>query len=373
MPHRKIALFLAAASLALAGGAVTATARVALPAQPTPISPLCGAVGARDFTIGPHGSADTTRRPPRHHAGLRVGDANLLHGLTAEGDRTLEARLVAKADQFAAADLDVLGVQEASESPKHGLVISRLAGELAARTGLTWYWCWVRTEPHLYGGPDTRPGGGNALDDLVASHYNSNEKSWYNGPGVLSRWPITASAARRLPGEDIDGRMTGECVPHQDVTCPLDIYFETRSAVWTRIASPRGPISFTSSHTSGNSPEHADLASWARSKSAADHSAFITCDCNSVESSGAQATLRNAGWTDTYRALNRDAGNTADQDLSAAKPTVSARIDYVFARAGSALRLRTSKRFMNHPVRSTLTKTHLLWPSDHYGVITTFA
>jgi hypothetical protein len=45
--------------------------------------------------------------------------------------------------------------------------------------------------------------------------------------------------------------------------------------------------------------------------------------------------------------------------------------DYVFLRPGSALRLQTSTRFMNHPAHSSLEKSGWLWPSDHWGVLDT--
>ena len=90
----------------------------------------------------------------------------MLHGLTSEGDRTLEARLAIDVNELAASHVDVVGIQEAEESTKHGRVIERLANKLSVRTQHAWYWCWFRTEPHLNGTPDTRPGGGSGNRDL---------------------------------------------------------------------------------------------------------------------------------------------------------------------------------------------------------------
>jgi endonuclease/exonuclease/phosphatase family metal-dependent hydrolase len=303
--------------------------------------------------------------------GPRIASYNMLHGLTAEGDRTLEARLAIDVDELTASHVDIVGIQEAEESAKHGRVIERLATRLSARTNQPWYWCWFRTEPHLNGTPDTRPGGGSQLSDLLAAHYNPNETKWYEGAAVLSRWPIVASAVHRLPGEDPAQRLAGDCRPPSDPTCTIDIVLEPRAAVWTRIASPYGAISFTSTHTSGNWEQSRDLVRWANEQSRRDRSAFLVCDCNSTEHSRAQQAIRAHGWVDTYRAFHKTGGASADQDLGATKPTTTQRIDYVFVRAQSTLQPKRVTQFMNVPEPSTVEKSGWLWPSDHWGVLAT--
>jgi len=186
---------------------------------------------------------------------------------------------------------------------------------------------------------------------------------------TLTTYPIDQSKVHRLPGEDISGRLLHECVPAGDPTCVLDLFLEPRAAIWTRLGTPAGEVDVTVAHTSGNVAQHRDLAAWAAQQSADDASAFIVCDCNSVASDSAQAAIRNGGWRDTYRALNSDAGATADQKLGATRSTTTARIDYVFERTGSALGLQSSARFMNHSAPSPLERSGQLWPSDHYGVI----
>jgi endonuclease/exonuclease/phosphatase family metal-dependent hydrolase len=345
---------LAVAALTLATGVGVATAR---PVQLA--TPLCGQTGTT-FT-----ASSTTATP------LRIASYNMLHGLTAEGDRTLEARLAIDVDELAASHVDIVGIQEAEESAKHGRVIERLANRLSVRTQQTWYWCWFRTEPHLNGTPDTRPGGGSKLSDLLAAHYNPNESKWYEGAAVLSRYPIVASAVHRLPGENPAQRATGDCRPPSDPTCAIDIVLEPRAAVWTRIRTPYGAISFTSTHTSGNWEQHADLVRWVSQQSLHDKTAFLVCDCNSVDRSRAQTAIRDHGWVDAYRALGKPVGPTADQDIGAARPTTSYRIDYVFTRSVSGLRPTAVTRFMNVPAPSTLEKSGWLWPSDHWGVLAT--
>jgi endonuclease/exonuclease/phosphatase family metal-dependent hydrolase len=266
--------------------------------------------------------------------------------------------------QLAASGADVLGLQEVGESPRHGRVIERLAAGLATATSSRWYWCWFRTEPHVAAVPDLRPGGGDPLSDLLAQHYNSHETRWYQGAAVLSRWPIVAAAAHRLPGEDVARRLLRECVPALDPLCVLAVLLEPRAAVWARVATPLGRVSVIATHTSGTARQHADLARWAARRSSGDRSAFILCDCNSLESSTAHTALGDGGWIDTYRRLHGDRGATSDQDITALEPSVTTRIDYVWARAGSTLHAQSSQRFMNTPVAG-------LWPSDHWGVLTT--
>lgn len=295
---------------------------------------------------------------------LKVGTFNVLHGLTDDGEATLEARLPLQIAQLAASGADVVGLQEVGESTNHRRVIERLADGLAATTGDSWHWCWFRTEPHAPGVPDTADGGGDPASDMFARFYNSHEASWYEGAAVLSRYPIVASAAHRLPGEDVPGRLTGECVPQGDPTCVLDLALEPRAAVWARVQTPAGAVSVVAAHTSGNALQHADLARWARQRSAADNTAYVLCDCNSTPDSDAHATLAARGWIDAATLSGADAGPTADQDLHADHATVQDRIDYVWFRAGSDLAPTTVQRFMNQ-------RSDELWPSDHYGVLAT--
>lgn len=346
-----------AIALVAALGVPATSARSATPGA---TSPLCGKAAA------------STPGLPGVPATAKVATFNLLHGLTDDGHRTLNARLTIATNQLAASGADIIGLQEVEESTKHGRVIARLAKGLAAKTDATWYWCWFRTEPHWPFAPDTYPGGGDPLSDQLAAHYNPNETKWYQGSAVLSHWPITASAVRRLPGEDVRRRFTGDCKPpFQDPTCVLAVLLEPRAAVWARIASPFGSLSLTSAHTSGNVLQHAALMHWARQQSEQDSTAFVVCDCNSTPSSKAQAEIRRRYWIDTALAMHA-VGPTSDQDIGATAPTVTTRIDYIFLRPGSALKLTDSRLFMNTPAISTTEPSGRLWPSDHYGVIDTF-
>jgi endonuclease/exonuclease/phosphatase family metal-dependent hydrolase len=353
--RRSVLLLAAVLSSVVVGGAASA-------GPVTLAAPLCGQTRGLIASV-PTGTP------------MRIASYNMLHGLTAEGDRTLEARLAIDVDELTAANVDIVGIQEAEQSTKHGRVIERLANRLAARTSQRWFWCWFRTEPHVNGTPDTRSGGGSKLSDLLAEHYNSNEPKWYEGAAVLSRWPIVASAVHRLPGEDPAQRLASDCKPPAfsgDPSCTVDIVLEPRAAVWTRIATPLGHISFTSTHTSGNWEQSQDLVRWVQQQDRHDGTAFLVCDCNSVESSRAQQAIRANGWHDVYRAMHPSGGATVDQDIGAAHATTTYRIDYIFQGASDhGVRAIGATRFMNVPERSNLERSGWLWPSDHWGVLAT--
>lgn len=339
-------------------GALTVMA-LALPAGSaaadlTDPAPLCGTSTA----------GTVAEDPPPAVGALRIGTFNVLHGLTEDGDATLEARLPIQIAQLAASGADVIGLQEVSESTNHGRVIERLAEGMGVATGDTWHWCWFRTEPHAPGVPDIGAGGGDPVSDLFAQFYNSNDSPWYEGAAVLSRYPIIASAAHRLPGEDVPGRLAGECIPAADPTCVLAVVLEPRAALWARVQTPAGPVSVVAAHTSGNALQHRDLARWAEDRSAADATAFVLCDCNATPDTDAYAALVASGWVDAATLSGGDAGPTADQDIHADHPTVEDRIDYVWFRSGSAPAPTPAQRFMSSPLNR-------LWPSDHYGVLTT--
>ncbi len=329
-------------------------------AAPGVATPLCGeAAGAKGRApfIGKE-----SRRP------LRVASFNTLHNLTAEGDRTLGARQELAIAQLAAATVDVVGLQEVSDSAKHGEIYREYAAGLAKATGYTWFWCYFRAFPHIPGEPETRDGGGGPLSDMAAAQSNENDTRWYEGGAILSRYYIIRGDAHRLPGEET-ARIASDCLGElPDPTCVLEVAFESRVAVWARISTPIGIVDMATAHTSGTVAQHRDLTTWLASVSTA-ASAYLVCDCNALESSTAMATIRDAGWVDTYRKLNKDAGPTADQTVTARGPTVTQRIDYLFHRTKNAMPLLTSTRFLN---RRGNTPLGSLYPSDHYGLLATF-
>src|SRR2546423_6574889 len=115
-----LACVVATAGLA-AAGAKTASRSVALPANPWPATPICGSA---------HGT-----RTPTPNGSLRLAQLNVLHGLTSEGDRPLDARLDLQVRELTAANVDAVGMEEVSEGGNHGRVIVRMAHGMAALTG----------------------------------------------------------------------------------------------------------------------------------------------------------------------------------------------------------------------------------------------
>jgi exonuclease III len=79
-------------------------------------------------------------------------------------------------------------------------------------------------------------------------------------------------------------------------------------------------------------------------------------------------TIVAAGFIDTYRAFTDAPGSTNSQEIVTAtsEPTVTRRIDFVFARSPSALAVTGSEVFGTGAVPFG---DGWLWPSDHLGVV----
>jgi exonuclease III len=95
-------------------------------------------------------------------------------------------------------------------------------------------------------------------------------------------------------------------------------------------------------------------------------------DFNALEKSVAITVLtKEAGLVDTFRVANPTAsGLTVWQWVYASRPTVFRRVDYLFLMPGKdvAGQVLSSRLVLNTPRR--LQDGKLLWPSDHYGVLT---
>jgi endonuclease/exonuclease/phosphatase family metal-dependent hydrolase len=367
------------AAAVLAAALELAAARPALPVG----RPLCGtARGA----------------PAPAEPALTVATFNVLHGLeetpSYPASSTLDARLELAARALAGAGVDAAGLQEVSLTEgsrlhRPGLVVRRLAARLAALTGEAWHWCWHLANPHVPVEPELRPGGGGPLSDLIARQASENDRSFKEGAAVLSRYPIAAAEARRLPL-----RFPAEyvaCPPRQVPTCTLTAVFDHRVALWARLETPGGPTDLIATHLAHDITRFSDVSA---TEQAAAVAAFademtlrfgrparrlIACDCNNEPSDrpSVAALLARAGWVDAYPATNPHSrcappadrsACTADQDILAPAPTVTERIDYVFARAGSCpLRLARGRKVADRPSPAP-TRTGFLWPSDHHGV-----
>ena len=125
---------------------------------------------------------------------LRVVTYNLLHDGAGsgflDGHTRLEERLEMTIRELQTLDPDIIAVQEASDSRRHGNVPERLAGALGLHV------VFAPATEHLFG---LRP-----LDRLIVGLLGFKE-----GSAILSRFPIMASEVYELPrcGSWIDRRI----------------------------------------------------------------------------------------------------------------------------------------------------------------------
>lgn len=351
--------------------------------------PLCGA------TEGEAAGTVTT---------LRVATFNVLHGLEETPEypthSTFDARLELQAQEIVNEALDLVGIQEASvtEAPvghAPGNHVERLAVRLAELTGEAWHWCWHLSNPHFPLEPDIQPGGGGPISDVIASMASGNYGSFKEGAGVLSRYPILDSDARRLPL-----RLPAEwvlCPPAEVPFCNLTTIFDHRIALWARVDTPGGVTDIIATHFAHHLTPLSEASKFTHAAAVLLYSEqmtlqhgeparrFITCDCNLdvTDKPPGIKLITSAGWTDTYAFAHPDSscapgqdtsGCTTDQDIvtETPEPTTTGRIDYVFARAGTcALGITGSDRIADKPaLREDGT---YLWPSDHLAVATDIA
>jgi endonuclease/exonuclease/phosphatase family metal-dependent hydrolase len=261
---------------------------------------------------------------------------NLLHGASASSgfswnDHELDRRLDMVTSALRALRADVIGLQEASVSRRHGNV----AGRLAERLGFH----------HAHAAGRIRISGLAPLDRLLAWLIDFSE-----GPAIVSRFPIVAWRVHDLPR---CGR-----------------FFDVRAVLHAELDTPWGRMHVFSTHTSRDScqiPAVADLVRQHRGPLPS----LVMGDFNSVEGSEPITRLREqAGFVDAFRTANPSApGFTVWQRVDAESSTVLRRVDYVFVVAGrEAMGTVVSSRVvLNSPQR--LPDGRSLWPSDHYAVL----
>ncbi|MGH7855779.1 MAG: endonuclease/exonuclease/phosphatase family protein, partial [Candidatus Binatia bacterium] len=308
---------------------------------------------------------------------------------------TLDERVEIAAQRIAAAGVDVIGMQEVSLTVANaltqhvpGLQVERIATRVAEITGYTWHWCWYLSNPHFPGEPDVQTGGGGPLSDEIAKLASGNYASFKEGLAILSRHPILAAEGRRLPG-----RVPGEaalCPPSDEVPpiCPATVIFESRAALWAKVATPGGSSQIVTTHLSHDITEASDASSleqalavlaFAEQKAAEDPPTrrFLTCDCNATPDDAVPVvpTIVAAGWADTSAgavcAALGDPGCTSDQDILAPASTTTERIDFVFSRPGSCDNDQVTAGKLADTPDSTGPGT-FLWASDHHGVTADF-
>jgi endonuclease/exonuclease/phosphatase family metal-dependent hydrolase len=261
---------------------------------------------------------------------LRLVTFNLLHGgpwswFTGD-DQHLEVRLAMMIEELRALDPDVVALQESPVTRRRGDVAARLAGALGLH--------------HVHARATERVFTPRLLGRLIVGALGFVE-----GPAILSRFPITASEIHDLP------------------RCQR--WLDPRVALRADLATPVGPLTVFSTHTSRDDCQPKRVAELARGPSAGP--AVVMGDLNTGEH--ALGAFLDHGFVDAFRVANPDAqGATVWQRIDAPGPTVFRRVDYVLLRPGGGLEAAVvaGRVVLNHP--RSRPDGGVLWPSDHYGV-----
>lgn len=267
---------------------------------------------------------------------LRVVTYNLLHDGAGSGffdGRTrLDERLDMAIRELKALDPDVVALQEASDSRRHGNVPERLAKALGFHV------VFEAATAHVFG---LAP-----LDWLVITVMGFKE-----GSAVLSRFPITSSAVYELP----------RCTK----------WLEPRILLETTVSTVWGPLHVYSTHTGRGEECQVERVGEIVRDRHGDGMSILMGDLNTAETSKGFTTLTSqAGFIDTFKTVNPDSnGPTVWQRIESAEPTVSRRVDFILLFNGRASKasVRSSRVVLNQPGR--VPDGTLLWPSDHYGVL----
>ena len=266
---------------------------------------------------------------------LRVVTYNLLHGGPLSGFKDdgshLEARLDMAIRELKALDPDIVALQEASQSRRHGNVPDRIARELGFSV--------------VFAPATGRIFGFAPLDTLIVALMGFTE-----GSAILSRFPIVASEVFDLP------------------RCRRRL--EPRILLRAEISAPGGMLHVFSTHIArGDECQMERVGEIVRSRHGSQPS-LLMGDFNTPETSQVLTVLRDeAGFVDAFRSANPDKpGPTVWQRIEVEQPTVSHRVDFIFVANGreSAGQVRSSRVILDRP--GTLPGGEALWPSDHYGV-----
>jgi endonuclease/exonuclease/phosphatase family metal-dependent hydrolase len=223
-------------------------------------------------------------------------------------------------------------LQEASTGGGRGNIAERLAKQLGFH--------------YVYAPASFRLFASDRLNAMTAWVMNLTE-----GPAIVSRFPIAAWQAYDLPR---CGRFT-----------------DPRVLVAAELDTPWGHLPVLSTHISGDECHAQAVARLLRDRQSS-FPLLLMGDFNAPEDSPAVGVLREkAGLVDTFRIMNPNSpGLTVWQWVYASRPTVFRRVDYIFLQPGSDFpgRVLSSRVILNTPHH--LPDGKVLWPSDHYGVMT---
>jgi endonuclease/exonuclease/phosphatase family metal-dependent hydrolase len=272
-----------------------------------------------------------------HSPTLRVLTYNLLHdgpwsGFFESGTRLTE-RLDMTIQELQRLQPDVIALQEASDSRKHGNVPQRIADALGYQM------VFAPATDHIF--------GLSPLDRLITAAIGFKE-----GPAILSRYPIVASEVYDLP----------RCQRRMD----------PRILLRAEINAPDGPIQVFSAHTSkGDDCQLQRVGELFRERRGTGR-AILMGDLNTGEQSPVLTEWqKEPGFIDVFRVANPGvSGGTVWQNIYVEWPTADRRVDFIFlfdGGIGNRPVVRSSRLAFDQPGR--LPNGDALWPSDHRGVL----
>ncbi|MGD9724971.1 MAG: endonuclease/exonuclease/phosphatase family protein [Nitrospiraceae bacterium] len=266
---------------------------------------------------------------------LRVVTLNVLHdgptsGFLNNGTR-LEERMELVVSELHRLDPDIVALQEASHSRRHGDVAQKVADALGLHK------VFAPATEHIFSVP--------IIDKLIVGVMGFKE-----GSAILTRFPITASYVYDLP----------RCRSR----------FEPRILLRADLKTPQGPLHVFSTHTAwGDECQIERVGQIVREYEGPGHS-ILMGDFNAAETSKVLTILRDeAGFVDAFRAANpSELGATVWQRIHAEQQTVSRRVDFIFLTPteGSRIAVHSSRLILDQPAH--FADGTALWPSDHYGV-----
>ncbi|HEV8675877.1 MAG TPA: endonuclease/exonuclease/phosphatase family protein [Methylomirabilota bacterium] len=295
-----------------------------------PATRLVGAVlaGVLCLAAGREAMAEPAR--PLRYVSLNLLHGGVLSGLTGK-DEDLEERLRIVVEELRALNPDVIGVQEASVSRRRGNVAKRLGGQLGFHYAHT-----------------------TALFRIFAFDWTNHFIAWLmnftEGPAILSRFPIVDVETHNLP------RCNG--------------WYDPRVLLYARLQTPWGELGVASTHATRGFCEASRVVELMLARRGP-RPTVLMGDFNAGETSpGILALTNGAGFVDAFRTANPGVpGLTVWQRVTAPRPTVFRRVDYLFLLPGTEVpgRVVGSRVVLDAPRQ--LPGGRVLWPSDHYGVL----
>lgn len=268
---------------------------------------------------------------------LRVLTYNLLHDGAGSGffesGTHLQERLEITIQELKRLQPDIIALQEASVSRRHGNVPQQIADALGYQM------VFEPATQHIF--------GIGFLDRLITSVIGFKE-----GLAILSRYPIIASEIYDLP----------RCQQRLD----------PRILLRAEIKAADGSIQVFSAHTSkGDDCQLQRVGELVREHRGTGR-AILMGDLNTGEQSPVLiGWLKDPGFVDVFRVANPGvSGGTVWQNIDVEWPTADRRVDFIFllnGEAGTSPVVHSSHLAFDQP--GHLPNGDALWPSDHRGVL----